>query len=92
MLEAGLVMEVEQLLQAGYNLEHQAMRTIGYQEIVHYLQGDYPLEEAIRLIKRNSRRYAKRQMTFYRRYKDILWFEADETSSILSKIAQQIEA
>ena len=90
MLENGLLKEVEDLLKAGYSLDHQAMRTIGYQELIHHFQGKYPMEEAIRLIKRNSRRYAKRQMTFYRRYDDIQWFQPEERDNIPQWVDDQL--
>ncbi|MEM8899506.1 MAG: tRNA (adenosine(37)-N6)-dimethylallyltransferase MiaA [Bacteroidota bacterium] len=90
MLENGLLTEVEGLMKAGYSLDQQAMRTIGYQELIQHFHGEYPLEEAIRLIKRNSRRYAKRQMTFYRRYDDIRWFQFEEVESIPQWVDEQL--
>ena len=64
MLEAGLLEEVRQLLP---DQEHTALQTVGYQEIFPYLKGETTLEDAIELVKRNSRRYAKRQLTWNRR-------------------------
>lgn len=90
MLENGLLKEVEGLMSAGYSLDQQAMRTIGYQELLHHFQGKYAMEEAIRLIKRNSRRYAKRQITFYRRYDDIQWFQAEEIERIPQWVDEQL--
>jgi len=54
------------------------MQGIGYKEIIKYLDGQYSLEEAIEIIKRDSRRYAKRQLTWFRRYDDAKWFNLDE--------------
>ena len=51
------------------------MKGIGYKEIIAYLEGAYDLEEALRLMKRNTRRYAKRQMTWFRRYEDLIWYD-----------------
>lgn len=75
MLEQGLLQEVRQLLGAGYGPETKAMRAIGYKEMTAYLAGECSLEEAIRLIKRNTRHYAKRQLTWFNADKDILWLE-----------------
>ena len=75
MLEQGLLEEVQRLLKAGYGPGSKAMRSIGYKETVAYLAGEYSLEEAIRLIKRDTRHYAKRQLTWFNADKDILWLE-----------------
>lgn len=68
MLTQGLIAEVQGLLDRGYTLQHTALQGIGYKEIVQYLQGDYDLDKAIELLKRNSHRYAKRQRSRFRRY------------------------
>lgn len=70
MMEQGLLGEVKGLLQAGLSKEHQSMRAIGYKELIEHLEGAYSLDEAVELIKRNSRRYAKRQLTWFRRYEN----------------------
>jgi tRNA dimethylallyltransferase len=75
MLEQGLLQEVRQLLNAGYGPETKAMRAIGYKEMTAHLAGEYSLEEAIRLIKRDTRHYAKRQLTWFNADKDIIWLE-----------------
>jgi len=80
MIDKGLVQEVQQILNWGYAPTLQALQSIGYQEVISFIQGDIELEEAIRLIKRNSRRYAKRQMTYYKRFSDIHWFDVDTVS------------
>ncbi len=82
MISRGLVSEVQGLLDKGFQANEQALQSIGYKEIIDYLMGHTSLEEAIRLIKRNSRRYAKRQMTYYRKYEDIHWFEASHLEKI----------
>lgn len=73
-MDAGLLDEVKSLLKRGLGLKHQSMQGIGYKEIIGYLDGQYSLNEAVYLIKRNTRRYAKRQLTWFRRNKDICWF------------------
>ena len=77
MLSRGLVEEVKGLVSLfGYDIE--SLRAVGYKEIVGYIKGEIDLEEAIRLTKRNSRRFAKRQMTWFRADPGIEWFSTDE--------------
>lgn len=78
MMQQGLLQEVQQLLKAGYSPETKAMRAIGYKEMTAHLAGDYSLDEAMRLIKRDTRHYAKRQLTWFNADKDILWLEYPE--------------
>lgn len=80
MIEAGLVEEVKSILEAGYSKELQSLNTVGYQEIIKYLDGEWSLEKAIEKIKTSTRRYAKRQMTWYKRWKFVHWLDADEMS------------
>lgn len=92
MMAAGLEQEVIELLQAGYAPDSQALQSIGYRELISYISGEYDLAEAVRLIKRNSRRYAKRQLTWYRRDPNINWFEATDTENVLQFIESKIQA
>ena len=78
MMNAGLLDEVEKLNLMGLNESNTSMQGIGYKEVIPYLNGVYDKETMISLIKQNSRRYAKRQMTWFRRYEDIHWFDYDE--------------
>ncbi len=73
MIDRGLVTEVEQLFNLGYDRNLRPMQSIGYGQIVSYLHGDVPLERAIELIKRDSRRYAKRQLTWFRADPEVYW-------------------
>ncbi len=73
MLEAGLVEEVKQLLTMGCRRESTAMQGLGYKEIIDYLQGEIDLERAIYLIKRDTRHFAKRQLTWFKREKEVVW-------------------
>lgn len=82
MMENGLVEEVKNLLNMGYDKNLISMQGIGYKEIVKYLEGEYTLEEAIEIIKRDSRRYAKRQITWFKRYKDSKWFDLGKYNNI----------
>lgn len=78
MLASGLLEEVRNLLATGYGRDIKPLRSIGYKEAVAYLSGDISAEEAVRLIKRNTRHYAKRQLTWFKADPDILWFEYPE--------------
>ena len=82
MMENGLVEEVKKLLTMGYSKDLISMQGIGYKEIVKYLEGEYTLDEAVEIIKRDSRRYAKRQITWFKRYKDSKWFDLGEYSNL----------
>ena len=78
MINNGLIDEVKNLLKMGYTKEMISMQGIGYKEIIKYLDGEYLLDDAIEIIKRDSRRYAKRQLTWFRRYNEAKWFNLDE--------------
>lgn len=75
MIDGGLVEEVRGLRRMGYGPELKPMQSIGYKEINRYIDGEIGLEEAVGLIKRDTRRFAKRQMTWLRRDREIVWFE-----------------
>jgi tRNA dimethylallyltransferase len=76
MIAAGLPEEVQGLLEQGYPPELKSLQTIGYRETVDYLQGKLTLPEAVSLIQRNSRRYAKRQLTWFGPDKSIIWLDS----------------
>ncbi|MBI9073544.1 MAG: tRNA (adenosine(37)-N6)-dimethylallyltransferase MiaA [Melioribacteraceae bacterium] len=75
MIEAGLVEEVKKTLEMGYSKNVNALNTVGYKEIIEFLEDKINLERAIELIKRNTRRFAKRQLTWFRRDERIKWFD-----------------
>lgn len=77
MMETGLVEEVEKLLQMGLTQTSTAMQAIGYKEIVAAIKGEYTMAEAVESVKRESRRYAKRQLSWLRRDKGITWLTWD---------------
>jgi tRNA dimethylallyltransferase len=83
MLEAGLLEEVKSLRQ--YR-DLTALQTVGYTEFFEYLDGKYDLGEAVRLCKRNTRRYAKRQLTWFRKDKSIHWFAPESSDKIMALI------
>lgn len=81
MIDAGLVAEVQMLLERGYQEDLVSMQGLGYKETVQYLRGRCTLAEAVERIKRDSRRYAKRQLTWFRHQCDGLWLNVDEFSN-----------
>lgn len=88
MMQAGLVDEVKQLLQK-YNEFPTAMQGLGYKEVKEYLDGDTTEEEMVEKIKQESRHYAKRQLTWFRQYKDATWldtFDKNNVNIILNKL------
>ena len=78
MVEQGLFYEVEELLAAGLEEDDISMKGIGYKEVIGFFDGLYTRDEAIDLIKKNSRHLAKRQLTWFRRYEDMKWFNLSE--------------
>jgi len=89
MIEQGLVDEVKGLKKYwGTN----ALETLGYQEVIDYLDKVYDKDEAIRLLKRNSRRYAKRQLTWFRRDPEITWFHPDKFEKIVEFIRTKLDS
>lgn len=87
MIAAGLFDEADALF-GKRNLN--ALQTVGYGEIFGFLEGKYDREEAIRLLKRNSRRYAKRQLTWFKRDETITWFHPDQAKEIIQYLKDQI--
>ena len=81
MVKSGLGDEVRSLLNDGLDKSCQSMKAIGYRQIISYLEGEYDLNTAIELIKRDSRRYAKRQLTWFRRYEDAVWINVDSMNT-----------
>ena len=94
MIGAGWIDEVQQLLQDGVSPEAQAMKAIGYKELVLYLDGQLSLEAASELIKKRTRHFAKRQMTWFKRMPYIRWYEKDDfvtEDELASAVIQDIE-
>lgn len=89
MITSGLVGEVESILKMGYSEEMNSLNTVGYKEIISYLKNEISLERAIELIKRNTRRYAKRQLTWIRGDKRVNWIKINRDTSY-EMIADQI--
>ena len=75
MMEEGLLEETKGLLNMGIPLSSTASKSLGYREIFDYLDGEYDLERAVYLIKQNTRHFAKRQLTWFRREKEVIWID-----------------
>lgn len=88
MMEAGLLEEASQF----YPHKHlNTLNTVGYKEIYAFMDGEWDIETAIGMIKQNSRRYAKRQLTWYNRDAEINWFRPDDEKSIMDLITSQLQ-
>lgn len=87
MISEGLFEEAEKL----YSFKNlNALQTVGYSEIFGFLDGEYDREEAVRLLKRNSRRYAKRQMTWFKRDPEFVWFSAEDKGKVIDYLESKI--
>jgi tRNA dimethylallyltransferase len=87
-IQAGLVEEVEKLLGRGLSPKDISMKGIGYKEIIPFLEGKVSLEEAREEIKKNTRNLAKRQMTWFRSYSDVKWFDLSEIDHPVEEMVQ----
>ena len=78
MMENGLVKEVQKLKDMGCRREMTSMQGLGYKEILSFLDGEIPLDEAVRILKRDTRHFAKRQLTWFRRESNVVWVDKDK--------------
>ena len=86
MIEAGLVEETEKIICMGYDENVKPLQSLGYKYIIRYIRKELTLEEALKLMQRDTRHYARRQMTWFRGEGDIEWFHPDETGPIRLRI------
>ena len=77
-MEEGLLEEVKKLKEMGYHKGMVSMQGLGYKELLAYLEGETSLEEAVRIIKRDTRHFAKRQLTWFRREPEVIWVEKED--------------
>ncbi|RJP59634.1 MAG: tRNA (adenosine(37)-N6)-dimethylallyltransferase MiaA, partial [Ignavibacteriales bacterium] len=94
MIENGLIEEVKSILEMKYSKKLNSLNTVGYKEIISYLDNEISLERAVELIKRNTRHYAKRQLTWFRKDERIIWFDLEsmeEIEIIKNKILKSIK-
>ena len=90
MVENGLIEEVKSLLQSGLTEDNQCMQGIGYKEIIEYLKGNVSLEQALDLIKLNTRHYAKRQITFFKRFNGLIYLTPADTKELAKRIVEEL--
>lgn len=88
MLEEGLLEEVTALKNKGYTKDMVSMQGLGYKEILDYLNGECTLEEAIYILKRDTRHFAKRQLTWFRREQDVIWIDKNKYDHDEEKILE----
>lgn len=90
MIEEGLVDEVQSLVQRGINQQSTSMQSLGYKEMLPYLEGKASLDDTVALIQQKTRQFAKRQLTWFRRMKSIEWFDfsPEQQQKNLSQIIQ----
>ncbi|MFR3727411.1 tRNA (adenosine(37)-N6)-dimethylallyltransferase MiaA [Lacrimispora sp.] len=90
MMGQGLVDEVKKLKDSGCTKDMVSMQGLGYKEILDYLQGEYSLEEALYLLKRDTRHFAKRQITWFKREKDVRWLNLPDYGYDLDKVLKKM--
>ena len=95
MIAKGLVLEVQKLKAMGYTPDMVSMQGLGYKELFPYFDGMCTLEEAVSVIKRDTRHFAKRQLTWFRREKDVIWLNKDlfsyDNDKILSYMSDRLK-
>jgi len=86
MVEAGLVDETAKIIDMGYSENNKPLQSLGYRYFIQYIKGELTLEEALRSMQRDTRHYARRQMTWFRGEGDVEWFHPDEAASVKRRI------
>jgi tRNA dimethylallyltransferase len=89
MFEQGLLEEAEGLLRAGYDPDLKALRTIGYRQAFALLRQEMSRDEAINDLKQSTRRYAKQQLTWFRKDKSIIWLESSDDFVTIHKLIEE---
>ena len=94
-MEAGLLEEVKQMKERGLTRDMVSMQGIGYKELLAYLDGEYTLDVAVDVLKQDTRHFAKRQLTWFRREKEVFWLDKSEigrdTDSVLKVIDSELK-
>ena len=91
MMQEGLVQEVQDLRERGYTKDMVSMQGLGYKEILSYLNGECSLEDAVYILKRDTRHFAKRQLTWFRRERNVTWIDKKEFGYDDEKILHRME-
>ncbi|MEN8198691.1 MAG: tRNA (adenosine(37)-N6)-dimethylallyltransferase MiaA [Thermodesulfobacteriota bacterium] len=92
MLDEGLEEEVKGLLAMGYGSGLKSMRSIGYSHMLDYIHGEWDRQEMVRCLARDTRRYAKRQFTWFKRMEDIRWYEKGDGEHIVGAVSRHLGA
>ncbi|HID69626.1 MAG TPA: tRNA (adenosine(37)-N6)-dimethylallyltransferase MiaA [Desulfobacterales bacterium] len=92
MLQNGLQQEVEQLINTGYNPDLKSMQSIGYHHMVKMLKGEWTKQEMIGFLARDTKRYAKRQFTWFKKIEGISWFDINDTTRIPDEVQRFLSA
>ena len=87
MIEEGLIEEAKAIFEFRH---YNSLNTVGYKELFEHFEGNISLEKAVELIKRNSRRYAKRQLSWFRRDEEIEWFHPNQEKEVLAYLNNKI--
>ena len=87
MIESGLIEETRRLLLQGYSPQLKPMQSIGYRHMVKYIQGEWSLKEALRRMQTDTRRYAKRQITWFKKEPDMIWISPEDIEKIKEEIS-----
>lgn len=90
MFETGFIAEVRGLLKKGYSPKLNSLNSVGYKEVIRFLQNEINLGRCIELVKQNTRRYAKRQLTWFRKESDIYWVRLDKAANFAAETAERI--
>lgn len=90
MLEDGLIEEVKRLKEMGYDRSMVSMQGLGYKELLAWLDGEYTLEEAVDILKRDTRHFAKRQITWFKREPDVIWMNRPDYDNQEERILEQM--
>ena len=91
MIKQGFIEEVQNILDKGYSKDLAGLRTVGYQEIIEYLNSKLQYDEMIGVIKQKTRKYAKRQITWFKKESRINWFNLDDNDNIIKEIELRME-
>mgnify|MGYP001626436632 CR=1 FL=1 len=91
MFDHGFVEEVQNLLKMGYSKDLKAMRSIGYKEVVQYLEEEISINECVEMVKLATRHYAKRQLTWFRRYEDAVWIYVELGEALGKEVLEEEE-
>ncbi len=86
MLQKGLIEEVQKLLDMGYSADLKSMQSIGYRHVVEMLSGKRDFEATVALLARDTRRYAKRQFTWFSRMQGLQWFDREDVAAIRARL------